>query len=144
MNTPFEEVYTLFLAQLDDNELYLLPDEELEENLEGWLMLAIPSFHACRKNIEDVDTIFKEFKVELDLTEKVILAKYMVIEYLRPKILYQQAVSDELISKDYKIWSPANMLRVTQNMQTSIDSSTNSLQSQYSWRPERIRKWKMK
>ena len=44
-NTEFEEVYRLFLAQIDDYELGLVDYDELREVLSTYLLNALESLH---------------------------------------------------------------------------------------------------
>lgn len=141
MGTPFSDIYSLFLSQIKSHSLNKMADEALKENLQDWLMMAIPYFHTCRKKLEDFDLITGQFNVELTMTERTILAKYMLMAYLMPKIVDESNIANHLNPKDYRTYSPANLLKVLETIKKEIKEETSTLQSQYSWNPEALKEW---
>lgn len=133
MGTPFNNIYNLFLSQIKDYELAQLSQTVLEDNLQLWLMSAIPYFLICKKDIEDYDTGLAEFNEELTNSEQFILAKYMVLAYISTFLIREENLSQALNSKDYRMYSPANQLKALQSLCEHIKREGSTLQSQYSW-----------
>lgn len=133
MGTPFSDIYNLFLSQIKDYELAEMEETVLDENLQLWLMGAIPFFHSCKKNLETSDKSLALFIEELTGTEQFILAKYMVYSYVNTYLLREENLSQALNSKDYRMYSPANQLKALQSLCEHIKREGSTLQSQYSW-----------
>lgn len=134
MGTPFSDIYKLFLSQIKDYELAEMEDTVLEDNLGLWLVNAIPHFKSCKKNLEMIiDETMKEFSEALTITEKSILAKYMVYVYVSTYLIREENLSQALNSKDYRMYSPANQLKALQFLCEHIKRDGSTLQSQYSW-----------
>lgn len=133
METPFSNIYDLFLSQIKDYELAQMDDTVLEANLQLWLMGAIPYFQFCKKDLESHDKTTKQFNEALTSTEQFILAKYMVYSYVSTFLLREENLSQALNSKDYRMYSPANQLKALQALCEHIKNEGSTLQSQYSW-----------
>jgi len=133
MGTPFSDIYNLFLSQIKDYELAEMEETVLDENLQLWLMGAIPFFHSCKKNLDKKDKILGVFDEELSDTEQSILAKYMTYSYVSTFLLREENLSQALNSKDYRMYSPANQLKALQSLCEHIKREGSTLQSQYSW-----------
>lgn len=133
MGTPFSDIYNLFLSQIKDYELALMEETVLEENLQLWLMGAIPFFHSCKKDLDKIDMVLGIFEEKLNNNEQFILAKYMTYSYVTTFLLREENLSQALNSKDYRMYSPANQLKALQNLCEHIRREGTTLQSQYSW-----------
>ena len=133
MGTPFNSIYNLFLAQTKVYELAQMEDTILKDNLQLWLLSAIPYFQICKKDLEDYDTDLAEFNEELTNSEQFILAKYMVLSYISTFLIREENLSQALNSKDYRMYSPANQLKALQSLCEHIKREGSTLQSQYSW-----------
>lgn len=133
MGTPFNNIYDLFLAQTKNYELYQMSDAVLTENLQLWLLAAIPYFQICKKDLEDYDEELAEFNEKLTNSEQFILAKYMVHSYISTFLIREENLSQALNSKDYRTYSPANQLKALQSLCDHIKREGATLQSQYSW-----------
>lgn len=108
--TTFEDVYHVFLSKITDRELIMQVEEIRNEIMEDYLNSAIAQFSHCRKNLEDIDDTFKQFKTSLDRLEKEILARYMVIEWTNGYIQSEEFLKQTLGNRDYTTYSPANHL----------------------------------
>lgn len=133
MGTPFNNIYNLFLSQTKVYELNQMSDIVLKENLQLWLLAAIPHFQICKKDIENYDTELAKFNEVLTNSEQFILAKYMVLSYISTFLIREENLSQALNSKDYRMYSPANQLKALQSLCEHIKREGSTLQSQYSW-----------
>jgi len=91
MNTPFSDIYKLFLGSLRDYRLqnmFMHDPKSGDDMLKTYLLRAIPKFFNCEKDIKTVDSDNSTFLCELDLEEQVILAQFMVLAW------YDQEIND--------------------------------------------------
>lgn len=85
MNTTFDEIYHLFLSQIQDYNLRNLFNNNIDiaqDMLKTFLLRSIPKFANCTKEIMDIDDSIDEFPCKLDLAEKNILSELMVCTWL--------------------------------------------------------------
>lgn len=139
MATPFNEIYPQFLSQIKIYELFEMEDESLEENMETWLLGAIGFFSNCKHDLNDFDLTLKMFNVDLNHTEKQILAMYMLVAYLETHIVDESLMKQSLNSKDYRMYSPANQLKALSEIQEKVESRVNTLLSRYSYNIHRLK-----
>lgn len=111
--TKVTDVFERFLSKITNYSFLTISKEELEATLMDYLRSAIANFHKCKKslNIVDDENGEKVFEEELTPYEQEILAMYMIIEYLRPRIVTDEIIEQSLSDKDFKIYSQANQLR---------------------------------
>ncbi|WEG18505.1 hypothetical protein PQ478_08485 [Alkalihalophilus pseudofirmus] len=133
MPTRFQEVYSRFLQKIQTWSFVDVSDEQMEDELEGWLMSAIPHFLFCRKDLYSNDTVLKQFNEKLDGLEIEILSILMLIEYLSPKLNTDELVQQSMSSKDYKLYSQANHIREIRELRDNYKNEVESLVSKYSY-----------
>lgn len=115
LSTPFSEIYTIFLNDITDQRLVdLLTPEELGDVLEDYLMeSAAVHFKECKKDLNDMDLEAKVFNSNLTHEEKVILSKGMKLKWLQSNFIANESrLVSRLTTKDYRIFSPANHLKI--------------------------------
>lgn len=115
MSTPFGEIYSVFLNDITDKKLVdLLTPDELGDVLEDYLRESVSiHFKQCKKDLRDIDDTLKQFNVDLTHEEKVILAKGMKLKWLASNFIANESrLVSNLTTKDYKIFSPANHLKI--------------------------------
>ena len=89
MVTRLEEVYRLFLSDIEDEDWLLVEEEVIEDLLLAYLEKATVDFDVCRKDLTiNYDNL--TFNDELELNERVILSKAMLLHYLSPKIVREE------------------------------------------------------
>lgn len=109
--TPLTEIYELFLSKISDYSFLRLTDEELEEDLLGYLKSAKAKFYKCKSSLKIVDENGeKSFEDEVHPFELEILSTLMIVEYLKPQVLSSETMKQSLSDKDFKIYSQANQL----------------------------------
>lgn len=82
--TAFSTIYELFLSSIQDYELqaqFTSSPDIAEYKLKSWLLLAIPHFHCCIKDLTNYDSTGSQFNLDLDLDEQVILSELMVLSW---------------------------------------------------------------
>ncbi|MFS0905801.1 hypothetical protein AB3N02_22520 [Priestia aryabhattai] len=113
MATILTEVYETFLAKVSDYSFLNITEEELEEDMFGYLKTARTKFYKCKSDlsiIDDIATGERAFKDDLHPFEIEVLATLMTVEYLKPQILASEVLKQSLSDKDFKIYSQANQL----------------------------------
>lgn len=108
--TQLEEVYNLFLGEIEDDEILLVTQETLENMLHGFLLKSIVDFKVCKKGL-DIDYATMSFKEDLTIEEQVILAKGMVLHYLNPRIMREELMEVSITSKDFKSFANSGQLK---------------------------------
>lgn len=109
MATHVGEVYRLFLSDIEDEEWLLVEDEVIDDLLLTYLEKATVDFDVCRKDLS-INYNDLTFNEQLDLNERVILSKGMLLHYLSPKIVREENLKQSATSKDFHKLSNANML----------------------------------
>ncbi|HKM45890.1 MAG TPA: hypothetical protein VJY12_10595 [Dysgonamonadaceae bacterium] len=136
MSTPFNDIYSIFLNDITDEDfINLMTPEELGDVLEDYLMeSAAIHFRECKQDLGDFDRELKQYNVALTRQEKTILAKGMKLKWIDSNHLANERnLTSKLTTKDYKIFSPANHLRILGNMQKDLKSEIRNLVVQYQY-----------
>lgn len=133
MTTPFSDIYRLFLSKITDYEILQLSEEDLEANMQDWLLSAIGYFTICKKDLTDFDLEKACFNEDLNVLEKNILSHLMVYVYVDTHAVKEQNLKNMLNSKDYRSYSPANLLNAILNLKEQVESDVNTLMSRYSY-----------
>lgn len=84
--TSYEIVYTRCLAKLEDPTLAMLPEEDLENMLYGWMLSAIAKHRKCEHDLSDRDEELKQFNFDLSELEIEILGILMAREWVSQRI----------------------------------------------------------
>jgi phage FluMu protein gp41 len=113
MATAFTEIYDLFLMVAKDyklDELYNSSVADFSTYLQGFLIFAIADFTNCKQDLESRNDSEGTFTITLTTKEKVILAKLMVMAWLRSQIQNVTQFQLNLNDKDMKTHSAAQNL----------------------------------
>ena len=132
MATPFSEIYERAVLKFSDYDFLKLSESEREYILEKYLMSAQADFEKmCRIDLSQIDTDYKEYKVDLDNEVIEILALGIAYYWVSSKVLDSTNLSNSLSVKDYSFFSPANLLR-------EMTEFRNSLYKEYRRKLKRI------
>lgn len=126
MATTFDSIYDRFLSKINDYELAELVDGDLETQLLKYLKGAISDFKYCVKDLSDRNEETAEFSVTLTDTEQEILAKFMLVHWINPYVFRQENLRNALSSKDFNIYSPANLLDKLIDTRKEVVNDANS------------------
>ena len=86
MATPYETIYTRCLAKLEDPTLAMLPEEDLEDMLHGWMLSAIAKHRKCEHDLSDRDDELKQFNSDLSDLELEIISLLMCREWVSQQL----------------------------------------------------------
>lgn len=126
MNTPYEDIYELFYNRVINDKRFFLTGvmsiEEAEEIarersksllLESIVYIQTYGTKDCEVNfIGDRDDLMEEFKFELSLVEKQLIADVMLQKYLEKDITIRlNALGQVFEDGDLKVFSPYNDIK---------------------------------
>lgn len=127
---PYSDVYEYFLGMITEHQFLNFTDEELEEELESKLRLALSKLPAL-KDIQ-MNPYTGGFSRSLSEQEKSLLAQALLVEWLSQKVYNVQHMKNHMASKDFTIFSNANHLKEMVALQQYADKELHYQLSQYS------------
>ena len=135
MGTPIQDVFDKFMIQIDDDTKYYMEATLLDELLRLYLSKAISKFRDCQKELKIVDDYFKEV---LDDDEQFILAQFMVLQWLSPKILCNDNLTIQFSDVDYNQKNPASLLTSLKDMKREIEKALQRDLVEYSYKNRKV------
>jgi hypothetical protein len=132
MSTPYSDIYDLYSGMVTDYEFLKLTVPQQDDILEGWLLSAIGEFDKSKTDLSDRDETSKQFNQTLTDKEKKILAKYILCEWLSPKLYTLENLQNHLTSKDFSTYSPANLLKEIRELHSKAFKEANMSKMSYS------------
>ena len=135
MGTPIQDVFDKFMIQIDDDTKYYMEATLLDELLRLYLSKAISKFRDCQKELKIVDDYFTEV---LDDDEQFILAQFMVLQWLSPKILCNDNLTIQFSDVDYNQKNPASLLTSLKDMKREIEKALQRDLVQYSYKNRKV------
>lgn len=134
MVTQYSDVYNTFLAKITDYDLPKFDDTSKEEILYSCMKSACVNFKkVCIVNLYDRDETLKQFNNALDDEVIDIISELMIIEWLKPKVLSTENLKNCLNTKDFSLFSPANLLKEIRETLTSTKDNARKLINNYSY-----------
>jgi hypothetical protein len=125
--TPYNSIRDLWLSKITDFDFGSMLETEINDLFDKYLLASIPKFRLCGQNLNDRDDTLRQFNITLSLDEQEILATLSAIEWLSHQILHQQLLKQNLGSKDFSIFSPANQLKEMMSLKRELTNDVNSL-----------------
>lgn len=135
MGTPIQDVFDKFMIQIDDDTKYYMEATLLDELLRLYLSKAISKFRDCQKELKIVDDYFTEV---LDDDEQFILAQFMVLQWLSPKILCNDNLTIQFSDVDYNQKNPASLLSSLKDMKREIEKALQRDLVEYSYKNRKV------
>lgn len=136
MSTPYSDIFNLFLFNIQDyliDDMYTTSVTDFEEYATNFLVKAIPKFRHCQKDLTNRNDTTRIFNVDLDDTEKDILANLMTLQWLIKEINTVLEMRNFLISGDYKAFSAANNLKEKKNWYETLKLSIDRQLVEYGY-----------
>ena len=135
MGTPIQDVFDKFMIQIDDDTKYYMEATLLDELLRLYLSKAISKFRDCQKELKIVDDYFTEV---LDDDEQFILAQFMVLQWLSPKILCNDNLTIQFSDVDYNQKNPASLLTSLKDMKREIEKALQRDLVEYNYKNRKV------
>ena len=133
MATPYETIYTRCLAKLEDPTLAMLPEEDLEEMLHGYLMSAIAKHRKCEHDLSDRDEELNQFNCDLSDLEIEILSILTVREWISQHLHSVTNVMQVFGGKEEKWFSQASHIKELREMDDRLRLEAQQLSRDYSY-----------
>lgn len=133
MATPYSDVINVFLNKITDYDLPKFTDIEKDSIVEGFMKSACTKFRVCLVDLSARDDETKEFLNDLDDEIIDIITENMLVEWLKPKLLNTENLQNALSTKDFSLFSPANLLNSIRETMTNIRKEAKSLINNYSF-----------
>lgn len=84
--TSYETIYNRALSKLEDPTLAMLPEEDLENMLHGYLMSAIAKHRKCEHDLSDRNEELKQFNFDLSDIELEIISLLICREWVSQQL----------------------------------------------------------
>lgn len=136
MNTTLEEIISLYLAKIENYDYLQYTEEELLEELKPMLLSATSKLFSLDVKI---DFDMEEFNRELEPIEQNLIALGLVEEFLTQKVNSIKVLKNHLTTKDFNLYSSANMLKQLRATLDSVSNEKYYLETRYEYK-KRIRK----
>ena len=135
--TKFSYIFEEFLDKITDPELLMLSDNMLDDTLESLLRKAVVrvqrDFEPAVDLSEIVDDVEeKAFVSDLPYEVVDILTEWMVAYWLKPYVNNLENLRNNLNTKDFTSFSPANLLEKVGDRYTAARRYARSLSNEYS------------
>ena len=134
MATPYSEIYNMFLEQMTDTDLLDHTEKNRTQLLYGYMIRSCGAFsRLCDIDLSDRNEISKQFNSDLTESIKDIIVQGMIVEWLKPKYLYNENLNNVLNTKDYNMYSSANLLKEIRETYLTAKRDFESMMNKYSF-----------
>ena len=133
MATPYETIYNRSLSKLEDPTLAMLPEEDLENMLHGYLMSAIAKHRKCEHDLSDRDEELKQFNFDLSDLEMEIISILMTREWISQRLNSVTNVMQVFGGKEEKWFSQASHIKELREMDDRLRLEAQQLSRDYSY-----------
>lgn len=132
--TEYSVIYGSFKDKITDPDLLLYVDSIQQEILLNLLNGACSKFkRICKVNLSDKNDTLLSFNIVLDDEIIDIITDLMVEAWLKPYLNNIENLRNQLNTKDYKAFSPADLLRAIQNTYNLSHRQAKSAMNEYSF-----------
>ncbi|WP_099467744.1 hypothetical protein [Konateibacter massiliensis] len=131
--TNYSEVYSWFLDKVTAYSLTMFNDTEKEDIVYGYMRSACAKFKCCKVDLTDRDDELRVFNNTLNDEILDIISETMVVAWLQPKLNNEDNLVNSLSTKDYSLYSPANLLAKLTDVFTLAKKNSSIMVSNYSF-----------
>lgn len=141
MATPYSDVIEVFLNKITDMDLPKFDDITRDTIVIGYMKSACTKFaKVCEVDLYDRDDELQEFSCDLDDEVIDIITENMLVEWLKPKVLFSDNLSNVLNTKDFSMYSPANLLKELRETLAYLKKNARALVNNYSFAHSEVNK----
>ena len=133
MATPYETIYNRALNKLEDPQLLMMPEEDLEEMLHGYLLSAIAKHRKCEHDLSDRDEELKQFNSDLSDLEIEILSILVLREWISQRLHSVTNVLQVFSGKETKWFSQAQHIAELRALDESLKIEAQKLSRDYTY-----------
>lgn len=122
MKTPYTAIYERFLSKIKDYPLLDMIEKDSDfakKMLYGYMVSATAHFTYSNKDLSNRNEDEECFNTSLTALEIEILSMFMIYTYLSQHVVTTEKITEKLSSKDFRTYSPANLLKEVREIQMS-------------------------
>ena len=131
--TQYSTLYEKCLSKIEDPTLAMLPEEDLENMLHGYLMSAIAKHRKCEHDLSDRDEELKQFNFDLSDLEIEIISILMTREWISQRLNSVTNVMQVFGGKEEKWFSQASHIKELREMDDCLRLEAQQLSRDYSY-----------
>lgn len=131
--TSYEEIYSVALSKITDPQLAMLPDEDLEFMLRGWMRSAIAKHRKCKSDLSDRDDELRQFNEDLSDVEIEILGILVAREWVSGQLLSVTNTLQVFSGKETNYYSQAAHLKELQTLDEKLRLEAQQLSRDYTY-----------
>ena len=131
--TQYSTLYERALAHISDPTLAMLPEEDLENMLYGWMLSAIAKHRKCEHDLTDRDEELKQFNSTLSDLELEILSILIAREWVSGALLSVTTVLQAFSGKETSFYSQAAHLKELQALDEKLRLEAQQLSRDYTY-----------
>lgn len=139
MAIPYSAFTGAFLNKISEFELLKLDDNTRTEVIDGYRKRAVSAFRKnCRIDLfttaDDGERAYQVDVGDEDLDELVdIISEGMIIQWLKPYVYQQDLLQNILNTRDYTLYSPAELLMRVGNAYQKVQKDYTQMIREYSY-----------
>jgi hypothetical protein len=136
MATAYDEIFTLFLAGIQDYKIDALYNSarptDADVYMADFLVRAIPYFDNCAKDLEDRNDTTRTFNINLTTDERVILSELMIVQWCKKEVNDIRQMELHLSDpKAFKHYAEANNLKEKRELMNTHGETADKLMLRY-------------
>lgn len=131
--TQYSTLYEKCLSKIEDPTLAMLPEEDLENMLHGYLMSAIAKHRKCEHDLSDRDEELKQFNFDLSDLEMEILSILMVREWISVQLHSVVNILQVFGGKEEKFYAQSSHIKELREMDDRLRLEAQQLSRDYSY-----------
>lgn len=131
--TLYSTLYEKCLSKIEDPQLAILPEEDLESVLHGWMTSAIAKHRKCTNDLSNRDEKLKQFNVDLTDLELEILSILMCREWVSGQLNSVVNTLQVFSGKETKYYSQASHLAELQALDDKWKFEAQHLSRDYTY-----------
>lgn len=136
MNTSYETVFNEFKDKITDPDLITFAESLQTEMLVAYMNKAISRCGRVTNKVVDLslrDDELMKFSVEIPYEVIDIITEWMTVFWLQPYVNNLENLRNNLSTKDFSVFSPANLLEKVGNRYDTARKQARSLTNEYSY-----------
>lgn len=139
ITTSYSILYDSVLSKVKDYDFLSLTEAEVYDIMFDYIRPAIVRFRSCKQDLKSRDDLCGYFNFELTDDEIEILSDFMVVTYLDANyIRVPSAMKQQLSSKDFNTFSPAELLGKVTSVRNKYMQEAKQTMVDYSYRDSKL------
>jgi hypothetical protein len=131
--TSYESLYNVALSKITDPQLAILPEEDLEGMIYGWMKSAIAKHRKCKSDLSDRNDELKQFNSDLTDLEVEILGILIAREWVSSQLLSVTNTLQVFSGKETNYYSQAAHLKELQALDEKLRLEAQQLSRDYTY-----------